>query len=932
MPRLNLVTNPSFRNGTVGWSAINGASIAAASGFAVYGSESLRVTKAAVTSSGFESAAPFAVIAGLSYAASAYLLVPIVIPVAQNSNVVLKLVWRNSLGVILSESASAIATISPSSAHYRLSGVFSAPAGATFATLSISQLAAGTAGQIFYVDAVLVEQSAYVGGYLDNLSQAEETRITNRALTPYQNKTIGGMQLNADIILNTLVLNTIDETNTLWVCTDIDGWWVNAAPEVPSIPRGVEDGDYDVSGRNSSRTITLSGVFIPESPAALGAARDRLIQAISLVREGAWLRTNESPTKAAYVRLSGRPQINTVNARGRTEFSVSLRASDPIKYEWNDNTLDGVSVVTIQGSTGSGVVTNIGTTRVTSVFRIEGPLDAGSKIYNATTDETLTLTRPLRGASTVATITTKEIYKNIATLETTASHGLMVGDNIYISNVGAPFDSVNQKNIVTFVSDQVPYRFSYSLTNLDISYRISGGQVSLAQDDVLIVDTYNKNVVFNNEMYGHRRRVDVLVDWIKLAPGSNLITLTDNIRQQDVDTKSILSNTVTLKTLDAHQINPGEFVTVALPVARTLFEKSLTTNVVTLTTTENHGYSVGDLINVTSTENSLITSKSLTTNVATLITAVDGGFAVGDTITVTTPVTQEVAQKTTATNVATLFTVAPHGFSLGDSVTVALPFTASISSKSLTNNLAVLGTVGPHSYSVGDSINVVLPTTSTVVNKATSGSSVLLTTAAAHGFSAGDTITVAFPVTTTLSGTRSMSGNPTNLVTLNTATAHGYAVGDRILVDINMPTTAAVTSRTATATVCTLTTSVAHSFAVGSRIVVSGVSARYNTEADITAVTATTVVYNFSGAAEGVTATTGSILNTTISLGYNGNEIIETIPSTTSFTYYYGPQTIATSSTVYGATPTATNQTNTSLNGTKVITAVPTSTQFSYTK
>lgn len=39
---------------------------------------------------------------------------------------------------------------------------------------------------------------------------------------------------------------------------------------------------------------------------------------------------------AAQVWLSGRPEISTVNSRGRIDFSIGLRAPDPIKYEWID--------------------------------------------------------------------------------------------------------------------------------------------------------------------------------------------------------------------------------------------------------------------------------------------------------------------------------------------------------------------------------------------------------------------------------------------------------------------------------------------------------------------------------------------------------------------------------------------------------------------
>jgi hypothetical protein len=78
------------------------------------------------------------------------------------------------------------------------------------------------------------------------------------------------------------------------------------------------------------------------------------------------------------VRLSGQPDIETVNARGRTEFSISLRAADPIKYEWDDSDPEGYSVVEIPvrntgaGKTGTGVVTNIGNYEVYVILELSG--------------------------------------------------------------------------------------------------------------------------------------------------------------------------------------------------------------------------------------------------------------------------------------------------------------------------------------------------------------------------------------------------------------------------------------------------------------------------------------------------------------------------------------------------------------------------------
>jgi hypothetical protein len=192
------------------------------------------------------------------------------------------------------------------------------------------------------------------------------------------------MKLQADISLGNLVLNTVDENNVVWVCTDINGWWTIPDPEIQDIPRGFSDGSYIARGRYAARQLELTGSFFTPDSSYVPAARDRLIEAINLVYGGNWLVVNEEIPKAAFVRLSGRPEISTTTARGRTDFSVGLTAGDPIKYEWNAADENGYSSVTFNcksaspAYTGKYTITNLGNIATPALFYVNGPIAASS--------------------------------------------------------------------------------------------------------------------------------------------------------------------------------------------------------------------------------------------------------------------------------------------------------------------------------------------------------------------------------------------------------------------------------------------------------------------------------------------------------------------------------------------------------------------------
>ena len=415
----------------------------------------------------------------------------------------------------------------------------SAPALALGALISVVQPLAGTVSKKFYADAFMFEEASYVGEYFDDVTQATENNYVNLALTPLPQPHLTGMKLQADISLNDFIFNTIDEYGVVWVVTDIGGWWQHPSPEIPEVSRGWGDGSYDVKGKYNARDITFEGVILTPDPSLLSAARDRFVAATNLVYTGAWLKTNEgSYTKASYVRLSGDPEIQTVNARGRTEFSIGLRAADPIKYKWNPEDpiygYENVSIPCEASSTaadGTEIIENEGNYPVSVYLTIIGPLVGPTVISNDTAEELITITGTLRDLTT-KTINNRGLTDNLVTLSTTATHGLVVGDVVTISGLGSPYDGE-----VVVLSVPTTTTFTYGATGSNVAYGAGSGTLTYGPD-ILEINTYDRSVFLNGEYLGARSKLEVYNDWINLYPGNNTISF--------YDAGSTVSSTATL--------------------------------------------------------------------------------------------------------------------------------------------------------------------------------------------------------------------------------------------------------------------------------------------------------------------------------------------------------------------------------------------------
>lgn len=364
-------------------------------------------------------------------------------------------------------------------------------------------------------------------------NQERENKLVRTALTKLPEPFLSGLKLDAEIEINGLTLNTIDANNVVWVVTDIDGWWNLPDSEIPDLPRGWGDGSYDAVGRWANRTITLTGAFMPQSPEDAPAARNALMDALSpLVKTagaGYLVVTEDGTTKkAAKVRLSGTPLISSVNARGRHDFSIGLRAVDPIKYEFVDGDPDGYQVESLTADvtgTASTTINNVGNVAVPIIIETTAALNVSDSnnpptITNVTRDETLTIIQSANTASkleidtynrevlevTYATRTVTGVSTDgeKATYTVNANHGLTVGD--YVSVTGITPSSLNVTNAEVLEKTALTFKVASTVTD---TYT-SGGSVE------------SITAVANA-----RAKIPVIVDYIYLNPGVNTITLQD---------------------------------------------------------------------------------------------------------------------------------------------------------------------------------------------------------------------------------------------------------------------------------------------------------------------------------------------------------------------------------------------------------------------
>lgn len=638
------------------------------------------------------------------------------------------------------------------------------------------------------------------------MTQAQENYYVDRGLTPLQPDQIEKLKLQANIILGDFIFNTVDDYGVVWVVTDIDGWWKPPAADMPNIERGFGDGSYDVQGRYQARDLNLTGSFLVQHPSQVETARDRLIAATNLVYTGAWLKTGSDPIRASYVRLSGDVTIQTTNARGRTDFSIGLRAADPIKYSWNDANPSGYETLEVPvknntaGYDGIGVVTNVGNYKVPCIIEITGPLTTPATIYNRTTDELILIPtgQALKGGVTRAISNKQLAYDStkgydIATLTSAVAHGFIAGDSVFISNVGDGFDG---EQLILSVPTDTTFTFQ---SNLSVIKNVAFKSLTNSVATIETTSPHTYSVGDSVTIDG----VDSVFDGshvILATPTDTSFTFSKTrVPPQSVVGKVLISNIATLTTANEHQFIVGDSVTVAgvdvnfngtytitaIPSAtefsyaatrtnaRSIIQKTMADDYVTLVTSLDHGFQTNESVNISKVDATL----DGTYTIESISTARNLTFRKSRST------ERTIAVKAKTSNVATITTSVAHGFVVGEKVKVenvdsadfdgtytitAVPSSTSFSyAKSGSNVIAT---------SVSNPLARVRPVSRQIKARQLTSNIVTVTTTSAHGMVIGESVVVS-GLGASFDGTFSVLSTPsTNTFTYaKTATNEAYA-------------------------------------------------------------------------------------------------------------------------------------------------------------
>ena len=187
--RVNYITNPSFEVDTAGWSAVAGATLSRTTGEFNTGSASLSVTNVS------GSAAQFGIIDGTMIplvAGEGTYYISASVKLANGNNSanyflrVLQYAEQNSSSTVAAANVGTT-NLSYTGSWVRLGGSFTKNTGPNFAIIRVVT-GSTAAGEIFYVDSVMLEKSSTLGTYFDGGSNGFWSGSANASFsgaTPY---------------------------------------------------------------------------------------------------------------------------------------------------------------------------------------------------------------------------------------------------------------------------------------------------------------------------------------------------------------------------------------------------------------------------------------------------------------------------------------------------------------------------------------------------------------------------------------------------------------------------------------------------------------------------------------------------------------------------------------------------------------------------
>lgn len=533
------------------------------------------------------------------------------------------------------------------------------------------------------------------------------------------------------------------------------------------------------------------------------------------------------------------------------------------------------SVGTLSGLTVSGPAVFQNAVSITGDTTYTGQIIGGSLsniaintnafTVNATSGNTV-----IGGSLTVGSIANNFVYGNSASTDNTKDVGL----------ISKTTTTLNAPLVSTIATKAVTTNVATLTTSANHSFA-TGDSVVVSNVDATFNGTYSITGTPAPNSFTY-----------SLATANVTATAATSTASIEITTKTVVSNVATLTTNVAHGFTSGQSVTI--------------TNV---DATFNGTFTIASIPTTTSFTYSLITA-----NVAT---ASAGSSA------------QIISYKALASNVATLTTVAAHGYSVGQDVTIL----GVDSTFNGTYRIVSTPTTTTFTYTlVGSYANVsIVPATTgsavVITTKALTSNVATITTATAHGLTTGQYVGIQ-NVDATFNGVWLLASASGTTFTFAVTAANVASQEAGVLTGTNILT------KDLTGTVATISTYAPHGLNVGDTVVIAGVDVNFNGTWVVTAIpttysfsyTVTNPGYNESAyyassysaapvittgsvAANIATVTTSAVHNLiagqwititgTNNNVYNGNWLIQTVPTTTSITFYVQTTTVA-STTING--------------------------------
>lgn len=200
-------------------------------------------------------------------------------------------------------------------------------------------------------------------------------------MAPTPGESLGGIQAQIGPVL----LGAVDDAGVEWHLATLEGW---DSPEVRAevIDRESDHGSWDTPAYYGSRPVTLGGLIVAPDLAALDAAMDRLLSAVSLT--STTLTVYQTTPRQATVRRSGKPLLAYISDTVAS-YSVLVTAPDPRRYATTE-TSTVLRLPTVSGGlmfpvtfpisfaatvvSGDTAVTNAGNFETRPQIRIAGPV------------------------------------------------------------------------------------------------------------------------------------------------------------------------------------------------------------------------------------------------------------------------------------------------------------------------------------------------------------------------------------------------------------------------------------------------------------------------------------------------------------------------------------------------------------------------------